>query len=88
MHKKKTIKLNKYCVGQLCFFYYVTKIKISQLSIYLFIGFGFFMWGYKWRDTKIIIQNIMINYFQNKILCEQFLNYSQNYSQMINKFFN
>jgi len=34
--------------------------KLVKLSIYLFIGFGFFMWGYKWRDTKIIIQNIQI----------------------------
>lgn len=34
--------------------------KLVKLLIYLFVGFGFFMWGYKWRDTKIIIQNIQI----------------------------
>lgn len=34
--------------------------KLLKLLIYSFLGFGCFMWGYKWRDTKIIVQNIQI----------------------------
>lgn len=34
--------------------------KLSKLVLYMFLGFGCFLWGYKWRDAKIIIQNIQI----------------------------
>jgi len=34
--------------------------KLLKLLIYCFLGFSCFMWGYKWRDAKIIIQNIQI----------------------------
>lgn len=34
--------------------------KLLKLLIYCFMGFACFTWGYKWRDARIIIQNIQI----------------------------
>lgn len=35
--------------------------QLVKFLIYCFIGSGCWLWGYKWRDTKIIIQNFQIN---------------------------
>lgn len=40
--------------------------KLLKLIISIFIGFGCWLWGYKWRDAKIILQTVQIEELSEK----------------------